>query len=50
MTTLSEQFSAATKANFEAQIALLSQFANKTFEGVEKLIDLNLKATKSSLE
>lgn len=50
MTTLTEQFSAATKANFEAQIALFSQFANKTFEGVEKLVDLNLKATKSSLE
>jgi len=50
MTTLTEQFSAATKANFEAQIALFSQFASKTFDGVEKLIDLNLKATKSSLE
>lgn len=50
MTTLTDQFSAATKANFEAQVALFSQFANKTFEGVEKLVDLNLKATKSSLE
>ncbi len=50
MTTLSEQFSAATKANYESQVALLTQFANKTFEGVEKLVDLNLKATKSSLE
>lgn len=50
MTTLNDQFSAATKANFEAQIALFSQFASKAFEGVEKLVDLNLKATKSSLE
>ena len=50
MTTLSEQFSAAAKANYESQVALLTQFASKTFEGVEKLVDLNLKATKSSLE
>lgn len=50
MTTYTEQFSAAAKANFEAQIALFSQLANKTFEGVEKLVDLNLKAAKSSLE
>jgi phasin family protein len=50
MTTFTEQFSAATKANVEAQFALFNQFAHKTFEGVEKLIDLNLKATKSSLE
>ena len=50
MTTLTEQFSAATKANFEAQFALLNQFAHKSFEGVEKLIELNLKAAKSSLE
>jgi phasin family protein len=50
MTTLTEQFSAAAKANYESQIALLTQFANKTFEGVEKLVDLNLKATRSSLE
>jgi phasin family protein len=50
MTTLAEQFSAAAKANYESQIALLSQFASKTFEGVEKLVDLNLKAAKSSLE
>ena len=50
MTNFTEQFSAATKANIEAQVALFSQIASKTFEGVEKLVDLNLKATKSSLE
>ncbi|TWC64620.1 phasin family protein [Herbaspirillum sp. SJZ099] len=50
MTTYTEQFSAAAKANVEAQIALFSQLASKTFEGVEKLVDLNLKAAKSSLE
>ena len=36
MTTFTEQFSAATKANVEAQIALFNQFSHKTFEGVEK--------------
>lgn len=50
MTTLAEQFSAATKAGIEAQIAMINQFASKTFEGVEKLVDLNLNAAKSSLE
>ena len=50
MTTYTEQFSAAAKANAEAQIALFSQLASKAFEGVEKLVDLNLKAAKSSLE
>ena len=50
MTTYTEQFSAAAKANAEAQIALFNQLASKTFEGVEKLVDLNLKAAKSSLE
>jgi phasin family protein len=50
MTTYTEQISAAAKANMEAQIALFSQLASKTFEGMEKLVDLNLKAAKSSLE
>jgi len=35
MSTFTEQFSAASKANFEAQLALINQFASKTFEGVE---------------
>lgn len=50
MTTYTDHFSAAAKANAELQIALFSQLAGKTFEGVEKLVDLNLKAVKSSLE
>lgn len=45
-----EQFSAATKANAEAQLALLSSFATKTFDSVSKITDLNLAAAKSSLE
>ncbi len=45
-----DQFAAATKANFEAQIALITSLTNKAFESVEKLVDLNLNAVKSSLE
>jgi phasin family protein len=45
-----EQFSNATKANFEAQIALITDLTNKTFESVEKIVDLNINAIKSSLE
>ncbi|WP_211444326.1 phasin family protein [Collimonas humicola] len=50
MSTVAEQFSAATKANFEANLALFTDFTNKAFAGVEKLIDLNLNAAKASLE
>jgi len=50
MFSIPEQFSNATKANFEAQFAILSTLTNKAFEGVEKFVDLNLTAAKASLE
>jgi len=50
MFVLPEQFSNATKANVEAQLALLTDLTNKTFESVEKIVDLNLNAFKSSFE
>jgi phasin family protein len=50
MFAIPEQFSNATKANFEAQIALMTELTNKTFESVEKILDLNINAVKSSLE
>lgn len=50
MFTNPEQFAAATKANFEAQIALITALTNKAFESVEKLVDLNINAAKSSIE
>ncbi|MES2933434.1 MAG: TIGR01841 family phasin [Pseudomonadota bacterium] len=50
MFAVPEQLSVATKANFEAQLALITQLTNKAFEGVEKFIDLNLNVAKSSLE
>lgn len=50
MFNVSEQLSAATKANIESQIAILTALTSKTFEGVEKIVDLNLNAAKTSLE
>ncbi len=50
MFAIPEQFSAATKANFDAQIALMTALSNKMFEGVEKIVDLNLNVAKASLE
>jgi len=45
-----EQFSNATKANLESQFAMLSALTSKSFEGVEKLVELNLNVTKAALE
>lgn len=48
--TVPEQFSAATKANFESQLAMLNALTTKAFESVEKVIELNVNATRASLE
>ncbi|MGH8808937.1 MAG: TIGR01841 family phasin [Noviherbaspirillum sp.] len=45
-----DQISAATKANFEANLALYTALSNKTLESVEKLLTLNLTAVKASME
>jgi phasin family protein len=50
MFSFHEKFAEATKAHFEAQLALLNTLTAKTFEGVEKVIELNLNAAKASLE
>jgi phasin family protein len=50
MFSIPEQFSAATKANFDAQLALITALTGKAFEGVEKFVDLNLTVAKTSLE
>ena len=50
MFAIPEQFSNATKANFESQFAIFSSLTSKAFEGVEKLIELNMTAAKASLE
>jgi phasin family protein len=49
-TPLSEQFSAATKANFDAQLALLATFTSKAIESVEKVVELNLTAARTAIE
>ncbi len=45
-----EQFAAATKAHFEAQLQMITALTSKAFEGVEKVIELNMSAAKSSLQ
>ena len=50
MFAIPEQFSNATKANLESQFAIFSSLAAKAFEGVEKLVELNITAAKASLE
>jgi phasin family protein len=50
MFTIPEQFSLMSKAGFKAQLALFTALTNKTFEGVEKIVGLNLNVAKASLE
>jgi phasin family protein len=50
MFSLPEEFSNATKNHFEAQMALMTSLANKAFESVEKIVDLNMNVVKASLE
>lgn len=50
MFAIPEQFSNATKANFESQFAIYNTLTSKAFEGVEKLVELNMTAVKASIE
>jgi phasin family protein len=50
MFAIPEQFSNATKANLESQFALMSSLTAKTFESVEKLVELNIAAARTTLE
>ncbi|CAN5903538.1 phasin family protein [soil metagenome] len=50
MFSVPEQFSTATKANFDAQLAMITTLTGKAFEGIEKLVELNMTATKTSIE
>lgn len=50
MFPIQDQISVATKANLEANFALYSSLTNKTIESVEKLINLNIAAARSSVE
>lgn len=50
MFTFTEQFSTATKTQLESQLALMTTFATKVFDSMEKVVDLNLNVVKASLE
>lgn len=50
MNSFQEQFSAATRTNFESQLALLTALTGKAFESVEKVIELNMNVAKAALE
>lgn len=50
MFPIQDQISVATKANLEANLALYSSLTNKTLESVEKLINLNIAAARTSME
>jgi phasin family protein len=45
-----QQLSAATKASVEARLDLINAVTSKAFEGLEKVIDLNIHTVKTSLE
>ncbi len=48
MFTVPEQFTTATKATFEAQMAAFTTFAQKAFANVEKVVELNMTVAKQS--
>ena len=50
MFSYQDQFSAATKVNLQAHLDLINNLTAKAFEGVEKIVELNLSATKATLE
>lgn len=50
MFSIPEQFSAATKSQFESQFAILNSFAATAFDSMQKIVDLNLNVVKSSLQ
>jgi len=50
MSLFQEQFSAAAKAQFEAQLSFMNSLAGKAFESIEKIAELNLNAAKASFE
>ena len=45
-----EQFSAATKAQFEAQLKIMNALTSQAFDSAERVIALNINVTKAALE
>ena len=50
MFPMSEQISAATKSQIESQLALFNALTAKAFDSMQKVIELNVNATKASLD
>lgn len=50
MSSITEQFSAATRSQLEAQIKIFNTFASTAVDSAEKVIALNLSTTKASVE
>ncbi|HEY0061819.1 MAG TPA: phasin family protein [Telluria sp.] len=50
MSTIPEQFSAASKSQVEAQLAFFQNVTAKAVEGAEKIIALNLSTSRASVE
>lgn len=50
MSSITEQFSAATKSQLEAQFQIFNTLAHTAVGSAEKVIALNLSATKASVE
>jgi phasin family protein len=50
MYAIPEQLSAASKANLDAQLSMMTALANTAFEGIEKVVELNLSAARATLE
>ncbi|MYN26296.1 phasin family protein [Duganella levis] len=50
MSSITEQFSAATKSQLEAQFQIFNTIASAAVESAEKVIALNINATKASVE
>jgi phasin family protein len=50
MSSLTEQFSAVTKSQLEAQFKIFNTFASTAVDSAEKVIALNLTTTKASVE
>ncbi len=50
MFTNADQLSNATKASIDAQLAVMSEIANKALHGVAELAELNIATAKATLE
>ncbi|RFP15021.1 MULTISPECIES: phasin family protein [unclassified Duganella] len=50
MSSITEQFSAATKSQLEAQFKIFNTFASTAVDSAEKVIALNISTTKASVE